>query len=77
LAQGITDATAVEQLLLFARELEQQAQRLEANIRAAETHSAIGRLVLSELKHTTARAKEATRRAKDHRDRRRDIDLLE
>jgi hypothetical protein len=77
LAQGIMDASAVEQLLLFAAELETQAQRLEANIQAAETHGTIGRLALSELKHTSARAKEAVRRAREHHSRRKNAAPVE
>jgi hypothetical protein len=67
LADAITDPTAVEQLTLFADELETEAQRLDANLRAAQTHSEITRQALAELKHTSASAKLAVRRARAHR----------
>jgi hypothetical protein len=66
LADAISDSAAREQLDLFARELALQAARLQANVRAAETHSTIAKQIAAELKDTSRQAKDAARHAREH-----------
>jgi len=63
-AGAVKDPEATAQLSARADEQEAQAARLEANIRAAQTHAAVGRQILAELQQTSEEAKDAVRRVR-------------